>query len=133
MTGILSAWRVADGTLAWRKDFSTSVDTSKLFCGTAMSPLIEGGRSIVQVGSDVHGGRVMALDPATGAERWTWRPGPGYASPIAFTRGGVRQIVTLTNQSIVGLDAKSAPRSGPSRFPTSGTRTSSRRCGPART
>ena len=71
--------------LAWRKDFSGAVDTSKLFCGTAMSPLLEGGSLIVQVGSDVHGGRVIAIDPATGAERWTWRAGPGYASPIAIT------------------------------------------------
>jgi outer membrane protein assembly factor BamB len=106
VTGILSAWRVADGSLAWRKDFSSLVDTSKLFCGTAMSPIIEDAALIVQVGSDVHGGRVLALDPASGAERWSWQgAGPGYASPIAFSAGGTRQIVTLTNQSIVGIDA----------------------------
>ena len=106
VTGILSAWRVADGTLAWRKDYSASIDTSKLFCGTAVSPLIDGNNLIIQVGSDVHGGRVMALDPTTGAERWSWKgPGPGYASPIVFTAGGVRQLAALTNQSIVGLDA----------------------------
>ena len=106
VTGILSAWRVTDGTLAWRQDYSASIDTSKLFCGTSVSPLIDGGHVIVQVGSDVHGGRVMALDPATGAERWTWKgPGPGYASPIVFTAGGVRQLAALTNESIVGLNA----------------------------
>ena len=106
-TGVLSAWRVGDGTLIWRNDYSASVDTSKLFCGTAMSPLAEQGAIVVQVGSDVHGGRVIALEPATGAERWTWKgAGPGYASPIAITVGGVRQIVTLTNRSIVGIDAK---------------------------
>ena len=107
VTGVLSAWNVADGTLAWRKDYSASVNTSKLFCGTAMSPLVEGGALIVQVGSDVHGGRVIALDPATGNERWTWKgAGPGYASPIAIDAAGARQIVTLTNQSIVGIDAR---------------------------
>ncbi len=107
VTGVLSSWRTTDGTLTWRKDFSDTVDTSKLFCGTAMSPLLEAGALIVQVGSDVHGGRVMAIDPATGTERWTWRgPGPGYASPIAITSAGTRQIVTLTDQSIVGIDAK---------------------------
>jgi hypothetical protein len=57
VTGILSTWNTADGKLLWRKDYSASVDTSKLFCGTAMSPLIEGGALIVQVGSDIHGGR----------------------------------------------------------------------------
>jgi outer membrane protein assembly factor BamB len=105
-TGILSAWNAADGRLVWRQDYSSAVDTSKLFCGTAMSPLLEGGSLIVQVGSDVHGGRVLALDPATGAARWTWKgPGPGYASPSVFSHEGVRQIATLTNSTIVGLDA----------------------------
>jgi outer membrane protein assembly factor BamB len=106
-TGVLSAWNAANGALVWRKDYSDSIDTSKLFCGTSMSPLLEGGSLVVQIGSDVHGGRVITLDPKTGAERWTWRgPGPGYASPIAITAAGVRQIVTLTNSSVVGIDAK---------------------------
>jgi outer membrane protein assembly factor BamB len=106
VTGVLSAWNVADGTLAWRQDYSASIDTSKLFCGTAMSPMIEGGSLIVQVGSDVHGGRVLALDPATGAQRWAWTgPGPGYASPLAVTIAGVRQLITLTNGSVIGLNA----------------------------
>ena len=74
------AWRVGDGTLAWRKDYSAAVNTSQLFCGTAMSPLIEGGNLIVQVGSDVHGGRVIAIDPATGTERWTWEGAPDPAT-----------------------------------------------------
>jgi outer membrane protein assembly factor BamB len=107
VTGVLSAWRTDTGALIWRKDYSASIDTLKLFCGTAMSPLIEGGSLIVQVGSDIHAGRVMALDPATGSERWVWRgAGPGYASPIVIETGGIRQIVTLTNSSIEGIDAK---------------------------
>jgi outer membrane protein assembly factor BamB len=106
--GVLSAWNTETGALVWRKDFSSDVDTSKLFTGTAASPLAEGGLVIVQVGSDVHGGRVIAFDPQSGAERWTWRgKGPGYASPVAFTIDGVRQIVTLTDASIEGIDAKS--------------------------
>jgi outer membrane protein assembly factor BamB len=105
-TGVLTAWNTADGTIAWRQDYSSSIDTSKLFCGTAMSPMLEGGSLIVQVGSDVHGGRVLALDPATGKERWAWKGlGPGYASPLAVTIDGVRQIITMTNGSIVGIEA----------------------------
>jgi outer membrane protein assembly factor BamB len=105
-TGILTAFNVADGTIVWRRDYSSSVDTSKLFCGTSMSPMLEGGSLIVQVGSDVHGGRVLALDPTTGKERWSSKgPGPGYASPVAATIDGVRQIVTMTDESIIGIDA----------------------------
>jgi len=106
VTGILTAWNIADGAVAWRNDYSASIDTSKLFCGTAMSPMLEGASLIVHVGSDVHGGRVLALDPATGKERWASKgPGPGYASPLAVTVDGVRQIITMTNGSIIGLDA----------------------------
>ncbi len=106
-TAVVSAWNAQTGTLLWRKDYSPSVDLTKLFTGTAASPLLEGGLVIVQVGSDVHGGRVIALDPQTGAERWTWKgAGPGYASPMALTAGGVRQIATLTEGSIEGIDAK---------------------------
>ena len=106
-TAVVSAWNAQTGALAWRKDYSTSVDLSKLFTGTATSPLNEGGLAIVQVGSDTHGGRIIALDPQTGAEKWTWKgKGPGYASPVAFTIAGVRQILTMTNGSIEGLDAK---------------------------
>jgi len=108
VTGILTAWNMADGTVAWRNDYSSSIDTSKLFCGTAMSPMLEGGALIVQVGSDMHGGRVLALDPASGKERWSSKGlGPGYASPLAVTIEGVRQIITLTNGSIIGIDASS--------------------------
>jgi outer membrane protein assembly factor BamB len=105
--GVLSAWHARTGALVWRKDYSASVDTSKLFTGTSASPLADGGSVIVQVGSDVKGGRVIALDPLTGAERWTWTgKGPGYASPVAITVGAVRQIVTMTEGSIEGIDAK---------------------------
>ncbi|HEV2882836.1 MAG TPA: PQQ-binding-like beta-propeller repeat protein [Pyrinomonadaceae bacterium] len=106
-TGILTAWDSATGRRLWGKDFSQTVDTSKLFCGTAASPLLSGGLLVIQVGSDVHGGQVLALDPATGATKWEWRgAGPGYASPVVFNVAGGEQIATMTNSSVVGLDAK---------------------------
>ena len=81
--GILSSWDAASGALLWRNDYSESVQVTGLFCGTAASPLVADGMLIVQVGSDAGGGRVLALDPATGDDVWVWRGvGPGYASPI---------------------------------------------------
>ena len=104
-TAVLTAWDAATGRRIWRTDFSSDVDFSRLFCGTAASPAIVDGRLVVQVGSDVHGGRIVALDPATGAEAWLWRgAGPGYASPIVVRAGGSTHVVTLTNGSIVGID-----------------------------
>jgi outer membrane protein assembly factor BamB len=106
VTGILNAWDTATGRLLWTKDFSKTIDTSKLFCGTAASPLEAGGRVVVQTGSDVHGGQIVALEPSTGKVVWEWKgPGPGYASPVVIEIAGKKQIVTLTNSSVVGVDA----------------------------
>jgi outer membrane protein assembly factor BamB len=108
-TGIFVAWDAASGRQLWQKDYSATVDTSKLFCGTAASPLNNAGAIVIQVGSDVRGGQIVALDPATGAERWTWRgAGPGYASPVIVDVDGTKQIITMTDGSIVGLN----PRDG---------------------
>ncbi len=107
VTGMLNAWDTATGKNLWSKDFSNAIDTSKLFCGTAASPLLVNGRVVVQVGSDIHGGQVLALNPATGATEWEWKGlGPGYASPVMIDAGGSQQIVTMTEGSIVGLDGK---------------------------
>ena len=118
VTGIVTAWDTATGKQLWQKDFSKTVDTSKLFCGTAASPLLVNGLVVVQVGSDVHGGQILALDPATGATRWEWRgAGPGYASPIVISAGGVPQIVALTDSSIVGLSTKDGSELWSAPFP----------------
>jgi outer membrane protein assembly factor BamB len=106
-TGILFAWDTATGRQLWKRDFSSGIDLSKLFCGTAASPIVVDGRVVVQVGSDIHGGKILSLEPTTGATVWEWTgPGPGYASPVLINTGGGSQLVTLTQESIVGLEAK---------------------------
>lgn len=108
VTGIVIAWDTATGKQLWTRDFSKSIDTSKMFCGTAASPLLVDGRLVVQVGSDIHGGQILGLNPKTGATEWEWKGlGPGYASPVVIEAGGQRQIVTMTQGSIVGIEAKS--------------------------
>ncbi len=107
VTGILNAWDTATGKLLWTHDYSKSIDTSKMFCGTAASPLAVDGRVVVQVGSDIHGGQILALNPASGATEWEWKGlGPGYASPVVVDLGGTHHLVTMTQGSIVGVDAK---------------------------
>jgi outer membrane protein assembly factor BamB len=107
VTGVLTAWDTATGRNLWVRDFSAAIDTSKMFCGTAASPLAVNGRVVVQVGSDIHGGKILGLDPATGKTQWEWTGlGPGYASPVVIEVAKQSQIVTLTQGSIIGLDAK---------------------------
>jgi outer membrane protein assembly factor BamB len=106
-TAIVSAWNAATGALVWRRDFSSNIDTSKLFCGTAMSPLMTASGLVVHVGDD-RGGTIMTLDPATGKDRWAASiHGPGYASPIELTLGGVSHIVTMTTRSVIGVETSS--------------------------
>ena len=108
-SGVVVAWDTATGRELWRRDFSNVVDTSKLFCGTAASPIAVDGRVVVQVGSDIHGGKIMSLDPATGTTVWEWTgPGPGYSSPVLIEVSGSKQLVALTQESIVGIDTKTA-------------------------
>ena len=105
-SGIAMALDAASGKILWTRDYSSRIDTSKLFCGTAASPVLAAGYVVLQVGSDVHGGLVTALDPATGATRWEWKgDGPGYASPILVTVDKMQQLITLTNKSVVSLEA----------------------------
>ncbi len=106
VTAVLSAFDASSGAVKWRKDFSKEVDTSKLFTGTAMSPILANGLLIVHVGDD-DAGAFRAFDPATGTEQWTLPGhGPGYASPIvvAPTKGAAPQIVTMTDKAVVGVD-----------------------------
>jgi outer membrane protein assembly factor BamB len=103
-SAVLSSFDAATGELKWRKDWSKEVDTSKLFTGTAMSPVIDSGLLIVHVGDDTKGA-FRAFDPVTGAEKWTLPGhGPGYASPVVTTIAGTRQFVTMTDSAIVGVD-----------------------------
>jgi outer membrane protein assembly factor BamB len=102
-SAVLSAFDEKTGALKWRKDWSKEIDTSKLFTGTSMSPIIDGGSLIVHIGDDGTGA-FRALDPATGAEKWSLPGhGPGYASPIVTTAGGTRHLVTMTDKAVVGI------------------------------
>jgi outer membrane protein assembly factor BamB len=106
-SAVLSSFDAATGALKWRKDWSKEIDTSKLFTGTAMSPIIDSGLLIAHVGDD-DAGALRALDPATGDEKWTLPGhGPGYASPIVTTSGGVRQLVTMTDEAVLGIEVLS--------------------------
>jgi outer membrane protein assembly factor BamB len=106
-SAVLSSFDAASGALKWRKDWSKEIDTSKLFTGTSMSPIIDGNLLIVHVGDD-RSGAVRAIDPISGTETWSVPGhGPGYASPIVTTISGTRQLVTMTDKAVIGIDVAS--------------------------
>jgi outer membrane protein assembly factor BamB len=101
MTGIVAAFDAATGRRLWQ----TPPSQPGPLYHTAMSPLVDRGLAVVHVGS--HGrGALTAFDVNTGAVKWHWDgDGPGYGSPIAADFEGTRQIVTLTQENIVGVSA----------------------------
>ena len=52
------------------------------------------------------GGIVTAFDASNGSVKWSWNgDGPSYASPIVADIAGVRQVITLTQDNVVGVSA----------------------------
>jgi outer membrane protein assembly factor BamB len=72
--------------------------------GIACSPLIEGDLVVVQPGG--RDGSVAAFDRVTGERRWAAGSDVnGYSSPVAATCAGVRQVIAVTGESILGVRA----------------------------
>lgn len=106
ISGILSVHDAGTGKVVWRKEFGKEFrETSPLY-GAAMSPIVVDGLVIAHVGGE-GGGALTGFDLTAGAVRWRWaEDGPGYASPVALTVAGKRQIVTQSEKNIVSVDPK---------------------------
>ena len=101
MTGIVTAVDAATGKQLWQKPATTP----QPLYHTGMSPLVDRGLLIVHVGGH-NRGALTAYDVKTGAVKWRWDgDGPGYGSPVALDVDGTRQIVTFTQENVVGVAA----------------------------
>jgi outer membrane protein assembly factor BamB len=96
ITGIFSAFDAATGKLAWQ----TSAAAEHPTYGTAVSPVADENVVIVHPGNH---GPLTAFDTASGAVRWTAGGGGAYASPMIVELGGVRQVVTMTQESVLAV------------------------------
>jgi len=102
MTGAVTAFDAASGKQLWQKPASMPVP---MYTSHAFSPIIEGNTVIFHVGGH-NKGALTAFDLNTGQVKWEWSgDGPGYGSPIVADFGGVRQIVTITQGKLVGVNA----------------------------
>ena len=98
--GVLSCLDAATGELVWRKDPFPKV-VPQFY--TASSPMIADGMAVAQLGGE-GGGAVIAIDLNSGEQQWQWaEEGPEYASPVLMTADGTKQLVTLTDKSVVGI------------------------------
>lgn len=105
ISGVLSCHDAATGKVKWRREFSKQYPTTSPLYGTAMSPIVDNGLLIAHVGGHDKGA-LTAFDLETGAVKWSNETdGPAYSSPIIVTLAGVRQLVTLMQKNLVGVDA----------------------------
>ena len=101
MTGVVTAFDAASGKQLWQKPGS---DLVPMYTSHSFSPVVDRGLVIFHVGGHMKGA-LTAFDASTGAVRWSWDgDGPGYGSPVIVDIGGTRQVVTITQGKIVGVD-----------------------------
>lgn len=96
ISGAVSAFNAATGKLLWQKP----APTEHPYLGMAASPIGDKDLVILHPGSY---GPLTAYDANTGAVRWTANGGGVYASPIIVELGGVRQIVSMTQKSVISV------------------------------
>ena len=99
ISGIVTAFDAETGRQLWQKP-APPVEPNY---HTAMSPVVEGDLMIVHVGGN-NDGALTAFDVATGFIRWSWDgDGPAYGSPVVVELEGTRQVVTFTQENLVGV------------------------------
>ena len=95
-----------NGDIKWSVDMFERFGAQETKWGIAESPLLDGDRIIVTPGGEEH--NVVALDRFTGDLIWTSK-GNGepsaYCSPILVQHNDSRLIVTMTSESVLGIDA----------------------------
>ena len=103
ITGIVSAFDASSGTLEWQ----TPAAREHPSYGVAVSPV--GERDLVIVHPGNHG-PLTAFDANTGVVKWTGNDRGAYASPIIAELGGIRQVVTMTQESVLGVSLSDGAR-----------------------
>ena len=109
--GVLTSLDFTTGKKRWSVATHTQFSVRKGFFGAAGSPLVEGGRVLVNVGGP--GAGIVAFDAKTGGVAWkTTSDEASYSSPAIATIGGARHALFFTRAGLVDLD----PSNGQVRF-----------------
>ncbi len=102
-TGELRALEAATGRTLWRTDILADAGAVNIDHGLSASPLVVGNTVVVQPGG-ANGQSVVAYDRESGKRVWSALDDrAGYSSPMLVTLAGVRQILTFTDERLVGL------------------------------
>ena len=104
MTGIVTAFNAADGKRLWQKPASK---VATLYTTHSFSPVVDRALVIFHLGGHDQGS-LTAFNVETGDVKWHWDgDGPAYASPIVAEFEGTRQVITFTQNNLIGVAAES--------------------------
>ena len=108
--GDLHGLELATGRKLWSRNLIADFDAGKGFFGIACSPLVVGGKLLVNVGGK--GAGIVAFDPATGKEIWKANnDAASYSSPSLAEIGGKQLALFLTREGLVALDPETGKQS----------------------
>jgi outer membrane protein assembly factor BamB len=96
ISGIVAAFDARSGKLLWQSAAAKEAP----FYGAAVSPL--GFRDLVIVHPGNYG-PLTAFDTRTGTVKWTAGPGAYFASPILVSLEGTMQVVSATQDFVIGV------------------------------
>lgn len=106
-TGRLAAFDARTGKELWAADLVERFDARWGVWGLGENVVVEDGKVFCMPGGPK--GRVVALDKRTGETVWAnteIEHSAAYCSPAVVTYRGVRQLITLTQKSLLGIDIR---------------------------
>jgi outer membrane protein assembly factor BamB len=103
--GDLACLDSATGRVVWNKNVVREFRGEVPQWGYAESPLVVGGRVLVQTGGS--GAAIVALDKMTGAAQWRSQSDrAGYSSAVLAQVGGTSEAVFFTDDRALGVDIR---------------------------
>lgn len=103
--GDLRAWDLPTGKALWDRNVNKDYGVPKGYFGVATSPILVGGRLMVNVGAKKAG--IVAFDPTTGKEIWkAGDDGASHSSPVAAKIAGDELAVFFTRAGLLAVAAE---------------------------
>ena len=105
--GRLAAFEAKTGKPVWAVDLKKEFDSQYGIWALAEHVIVDGEKVYCMPGGPQ--GRVVALDKRTGRTLWInteIEHTAAYCSPTIITHAGVRQLLTMTQKSVVAVDVK---------------------------
>ena len=106
-SGRLAAYEARSGKPLWAVDLKSKFDAKYGIWALAENVIVDGDKVLCMPGGPR--GRIVALDKRTGKTRWVnteIEHSAAYCSGVVVTHGGIRQLISMTQRSVVGVNVE---------------------------